>query len=36
VILAAMVVVFVILSRWTLAVLERMARAEGRLSVRWQ
>ena len=35
-ILAAMVVVFVLLSRWTLAVLERMARAEGRLSVRWQ
>ena len=35
-ILVAMVVVFVGLSRWTLAVLERMARAEGRLSVRWQ
>ncbi len=35
-ILVAMVVVFVLLSRWTLAVLERMARAEGRLSVRWQ
>jgi ABC-2 type transport system permease protein len=35
-ILAVMVVVFVGLSRWTLALLERMARAEGRLSVRWQ
>jgi ABC-2 type transport system permease protein len=35
-ILAAMVVVFVSLSRWTLAVLERRAREEGRLSVRWQ
>ena len=35
-ILLAMVVVFVTLSRWTLAILERRARAEGRLSVRWQ
>ncbi len=35
-ILVAMVVVFLGLSRWTLAVLERRARAEGRLSVRWQ
>jgi ABC-2 type transport system permease protein len=35
-ILVVMVVVFVGLSRWTLAILERMARAEGRLSVRWQ
>jgi len=35
-ILLVMVVVFVALSRWTLAVLERRARAEGRLSVRWQ
>jgi ABC-2 type transport system permease protein len=35
-ILFAMVVVFVGLSRWSLALLERMARAEGRLSVRWQ
>jgi len=35
-ILVAMVVVFVLLSRWTLATLERLARSEGRLSVRWQ
>lgn len=35
-ILVVMVVVFVVLSRWTLATLERMARREGRLSVRWQ
>ena len=35
-ILLVMVMVFVTLSRWTLAVLERRARAEGRLSVRWQ
>jgi ABC-2 type transport system permease protein len=35
-ILVAMVVVFVLLSRWTLATLERFARSEGRLSVRWQ
>lgn len=35
-ILVVMVVVFVGLSRWTLAVLERRARQEGRLSVRWQ
>jgi hypothetical protein len=31
-----MVVAFIALSRWTLAILERRARAEGRLSVRWQ
>jgi ABC-2 type transport system permease protein len=36
VILVAMVVVFLALSRWTLVKLERMARHEGRLSVRWQ
>jgi ABC-2 type transport system permease protein len=35
-ILVGMVVVFIALSRWTLAVLERRARQEGRLSVRWQ
>lgn len=35
-ILVVMVVVFIGLSRWTLAVLERRAREEGRLSVRWQ
>src|SRR5947199_2848584 len=35
-ILLAMVVVFIVLSRWTLATLERLARSEGRLSVRWQ
>ena len=35
-ILLGMVVVFVLLSRWTLATLERLARREGRLSVRWQ
>jgi ABC-2 type transport system permease protein len=35
-ILGAMVVVFLLLSRWTLLVLERLARSEGRLSVRWQ
>jgi ABC-2 type transport system permease protein len=35
-ILVAMTVVFVALSRWMLATLERMARREGRLSVRWQ
>jgi ABC-2 type transport system permease protein len=35
-ILVAMVVVFVVLSRWTLDILERLARREGRLSVRWQ
>jgi ABC-2 type transport system permease protein len=35
-ILVVMVVVFIGLSRWTLAVLERRARQEGRLSVRWQ
>lgn len=35
-ILVAMTVVFLAIARWTLAVLERMARREGRLSVRWQ
>jgi ABC-2 type transport system permease protein len=35
-ILVVMVVVFLVLSRWTLTVLERLARQEGRLSVRWQ
>ena len=35
-ILVGMVVVFIGLSRWTLAVLERRARQEGRLAVRWQ
>jgi ABC-2 type transport system permease protein len=35
-ILVGMVVVFIGLSRWTLAILERRARQEGRLSVRWQ
>jgi ABC-2 type transport system permease protein len=35
-ILVGMVVVFIGLSRWTLAVLERRARQEGRLTVRWQ
>ncbi|HET7030611.1 MAG TPA: ABC transporter permease [Candidatus Limnocylindrales bacterium] len=35
-ILVVMVVAFIGLSRWTLAVLERRARQEGRLSVRWQ
>jgi ABC-2 type transport system permease protein len=35
-ILVAMTGVFLGASRWTLATLERMARREGRLSVRWQ
>ena len=35
-ILVAMVVVFLLASRWALMRLERMAREEGRLSVRWQ
>lgn len=35
-ILVAMVVVFLVLARWALTTLERRARAEGRLSVRWQ
>ena len=35
-ILVAMVVVFIILARWALATLERMARREGRLTVRGQ
>jgi len=35
-ILVAMTVVFVLLARWTLKTLERRARQEGRLSVRWQ
>ena len=36
VILAVMVVVFLVLSRWCLTVLEQRARREGALSVRWQ
>ena len=35
-ILVAMTVVFLVLARWTLITLERRARQEGRLSVRWQ
>ncbi|HET9614844.1 MAG TPA: ABC transporter permease [Candidatus Limnocylindrales bacterium] len=35
-ILVVMVVAFIGLSHWTLSVLERRARQEGRLSVRWQ
>jgi ABC-2 type transport system permease protein len=35
-ILVAMTVVFLVLARWMLRRLERMARREGRLSVRWQ
>jgi ABC-2 type transport system permease protein len=35
-ILVVMVVVFLLASRWALTKLERMARQEGRLSVRWQ
>ena len=35
-ILVAMAVVFLLLSRWSLVTLERRARQEGRLSVRWQ
>ncbi|HEY8989220.1 MAG TPA: ABC transporter permease [Candidatus Limnocylindrales bacterium] len=35
-ILVVMVVVFLLASRWALTRLERMAREEGRLSVRWQ
>ncbi len=35
-ILAAMVVVFLAVARWALVTLERRARQEGRLSVRWQ
>jgi ABC-2 type transport system permease protein len=35
-ILVAMTVVFLLIARWMLAVLERMARREGRLSIRWQ
>ncbi len=35
-ILVAMTVVFLIAARWMLKTLERMARREGRLSVRWQ
>ena len=31
-----MTVVFLLLARWTLRVLERLARKEGRLSIRWQ
>lgn len=35
-ILVAMTVVFVWLARWMIATIERMARREGRLSIRWQ
>ena len=35
-ILVVMTVVFILAARWTLRVLERRARQEGRLSVRWQ
>jgi ABC-2 type transport system permease protein len=35
-ILVAMTIVFLLLARWTLRVLERLARKEGRLSIRWQ
>jgi ABC-2 type transport system permease protein len=35
-ILVAMTVVFLVAARWMLKTLERMARQEGRLSVRWQ
>jgi ABC-2 type transport system permease protein len=35
-ILVAMTVVFLVLARWALTTLERRARQEGRLSVRWQ
>ena len=35
-ILVAMTVVFLVAARWMLRTLERMARHEGRLSVRWQ
>ncbi len=35
-ILIAMTVVFLVAARWMLRTLERMARREGRLSVRWQ
>jgi hypothetical protein len=35
-ILVAMTFVFLGAARWMLRVLERMARQEGRLSVRWQ
>ncbi len=35
-ILVGMTVVFLGIARWALAVLERMARREGRLSIRWQ
>jgi ABC-2 type transport system permease protein len=35
-ILVAMTVVFIVLARWSLKTLERRARRDGRLSVRWQ
>ena len=35
-ILVAMTVVFLGISRWSLATLERMARRDGKLSIRWQ
>ncbi len=35
-ILIAMTVVFLVIARWSLAKLERMARRDGKLSIRWQ
>ena len=35
-ILVAMTVVFLLAARWMLRAMERMARREGRLSIRWQ
>jgi ABC-2 type transport system permease protein len=35
-ILVAMTVLFLLVARWTLRILENLARREGRLSVRWQ
>ncbi len=35
-ILVAMTVVFLLAARWMLGTIERMARREGRLSIRWQ
>jgi hypothetical protein len=36
VILLGMTVVFLLIARLTLRILERLARKEGRLSIRWQ
>jgi ABC-2 type transport system permease protein len=36
IILVAMMVIFLLIARWTLRVLENRARREGRLSIRWQ